>query len=313
MWDRDRATSVSNERMLVCGVDENGLGPRLGPLVATAATIQVKAYNSEKLQRLGARAGVGDSKQHSAFGRMAKAESLTLALTEQALGRPAKDADDLFEALTLEGRLGLRAPCPGGETERQCWSAPLPLPAFGGDPAVGQAMLDELKSGGVQVRRIRTTLACASRINAALARGDSKLQVDLGLFEDLLLDARSAERRNLLALCGMVGGIRKYENYFRRLSPSGKGDGPQAYKVPKLGEVRFEVKADDRHLPVGLASMVGKVVRELAMRRIVLFYQGHNDKLRDVSGYHDSVTKEFVEKTTKLRRRLKIQPNCFER
>ena len=299
--------------MLVCGVDENGLGPRLGPLVATAATIEVAKYDAEKLQSLGAHAGVGDSKQHSAFGRMAKAESLTLALTETALGRPARDADDLFEALTLEGRLGLRAPCPGGETERQCWSAPLPLPSFGGDPEVGRDMLKELKSSGVRVRRIRTTLACASTINAALARGESKLQVDLGLFEDLLLDARSAQQRNLLALCGMVGGIRKYENYFRRLTPKGKGVGECAYLVPQLGEIRFEVKADDRHLPVGLASMVGKVVRELAMRRIVLFYQGHNQALRDVSGYHDPVTREFVEETVKLRRRLKIQPTCFER
>ncbi|MFT5359483.1 MAG: ribonuclease HII [Polyangiales bacterium] len=299
--------------MLVCGVDENGLGPLLGPLVATAATIEVSKYDAVKLQALGASAGVGDSKQHSAFGRMAKAESLTLALTEKALGRPARDADDLFEALTLEGRLGLRAPCPGGQTEKQCWSAPLPLPAFGGDPIVGHAMLDELKAGGVRVRRVRTTLSCASRINTALAQGDSKLQVDLGLFEDLLLDARGAERKNLLALCGMVGGIRKYENYFRRLSPKGKGQGAQAYMVPKLGEVRFEVKADDRHLPVGLASMVGKVVRELAMRRIVLFYQSHDTKLRDVSGYHDPVTKEFVEQTQKLRRRLKIRQACFER
>ena len=59
--------------------------------------------------------------------------------------------------------------------------------------------------------------------------------------------------------------------------------------------------------------MVGKVVRELAMRRIVLFYQGHDKTLRDVSGYHDPVTKDFVDKTQKLRRKLKIQSSCFAR
>ena len=300
-------------RVHVVGVDENGLGPRLGPLIATAATIEVKRYDREKLAALASEAGIGDSKQTSAFGKMAEAESLVLAVFEDAEQRAPTHFDDLLEGMALDGPLILRNRCPGGQTESQCWSAAMPLPAFGGSLERGREMLGSLRKGGVRVKRVRTQIACAAFINDALAAGESKLKVDLGLFERLVLDARRATGHDLTAICGMVGGIRSYQNYFRHFAKPKALRDACAYAVPDVGEVRFEVKADDRHLPVALASMVGKVMRELAMARIVRFYQGHDKSLRDVSGYHDPVTAGFVYSTTKLRKRLRIVGECFER
>lgn len=73
------------------------------------------------------------------------------------------------------------------------------------------------------------------------------------------------------------------------------------------------MKADATDPIVGIASMVGKYVRELLMSRIVTFYQEKNPELRPASGYHDSVTKAFVDETTQLRRRLQIRESCFRR
>lgn len=299
----------------IVGVDENGLGPRLGPLVATAATIEVARYDAEPLRALGAKLGVGDSKQHSAFGKMAHAEGLVLALASTR-GRPPSSADELLATLSLDGLLALRSPCPDPTTARPCWEKNLALPAFGGDVAVGRAMLASLREGGVEVRRVRTTLACAGVFNTWIAGGKNKLALDLHLFERLLLDARRSSRGPLHAVCGMVGGLRRYAPHLSQLGAVRvlvEEKGASRYEAASVGTVDFEVKADDRHLPVGLASMVGKYVREIAMARLVGWYRDEDPTLPDASGYHDPVTRRFVEGSEALRRRLPVADACFER
>ncbi len=135
------------------------------------------------------------------------------------------------------------------------------------------------------------------------------------MFERLVLDARRATKRNLVAYCGMVGGIRAYENYFERFEDVARqaDDDHEVFQVARVGQVRFEKKADDRHLPVAIASMVGKVVRELTMGRIVRYYRDRDEAIGKASGYHDPVTARFVDGTQHTRRRLNVATDCFER
>ncbi len=291
------------------------MGPRLGPLVATAVSLELRRYDPARLRRRGEALRMGDSKRFGAFGRMGELEGLTLALAERAAGRPIRDADALLDALGLDGLPGLRAPCPGGATTAQCWT-PLPLPAFGGDADEGRARLAKLEGRALRVRRVRTVWACAGTLNAAMEAGVGKLDVDLRLFERLLIDARTALGEPLDARCGMIGGLRRYAPRFHHLEGAevlSEVKGTSRYRVPGLGTLSFEVKADDRHLAVGLASMVGKVVREIAMHRIVAHYRAFDDTLRPASGYHDPVTRAFIVATAPHRRRLRIAPPCFER
>ena len=300
------------------GVDENGLGPRLGPLVATSCTLHLREIDPKKTHVLGERLGIVDSKVSAGFGAMAHAEGLALAIAEDALGRPPKDADDVLAALSLDGALALRAPCPA-KTHAQCWSA-LPVPAFGGSLAHGRDLLRSLSASKSQVRiaRVRTAILCVKTYNEALVLRSSKLVVDLELFERLVLDARQAARRDVLATCGMVGGIRKYTSRFQRFDVARttmleEVKGRSAYRIEGVGEVAFEVDADAHALPVAIASMVGKYIRELCMARLNQYYRGHDPSLSPVSGYHDPVTARFVEATRLLRKRLEIEPGCFER
>ena len=305
--------------MYVVGIDENGLGPRLGPLVATAITLEVGRYDAAKLRRRGLGLGITDSKQSSGFGRMAFAEGLALALVARLAGEAPRDADGLLEALSLDSPLELRSPCPDSSTARQCFGEALTLPAYGGDVEAGREALARLEGRGtLRIVRARTALRCVGTLNSELRAGTSKLAVDLHLFERLLLDARSGARADVEAYAGMIGGIRDYPKFARHVPAAAYRDaelvrGRLSYRVDGVGAIRFEVDADATHLPVALASMVGKYVREVTMDRIARFYRSIDPGLPAPSGYHDKVTARFVDGTEPHRRRLRIANACFLR
>jgi hypothetical protein len=66
-------------------------------------------------------------------------------------------------------------------------------------------------------------------------------------------------------------------------------------------------------LLVGLASLVGKYLRELLMGHIVDRYRETDATLPRASGYHDPVTARFVLETATIRRQQEIPDICFER
>jgi ribonuclease HII len=301
--------------MFVVGVDENGLGPLLGALISTAVTVEVPAYDAASLRALGLASGLTDSKKSGGFGRMARCESVALALAESLAGRRIADVDVFLGAISEVGVVSLRAPCPE-RAGPQCWSEPLALPAYGGSAVEGHALLAGLVEAGVAVRRVRSAIACAGVLNAQLDRGVNKLAVNLAAFERLILDGRARAGEDLLAVCGMIGGIRKYDAHFRHFvlaRAEEQGGGVSAWRVPGVGAVRFVVDADDGHLPVALASMVGKYVREVTMERVVRFYRARVPGLPAASGYHDPVTRRFVAGTAGERVALGIVDDCFAR
>jgi hypothetical protein len=64
---------------------------------------------------------------------------------------------------------------------------------------------------------------------------------------------------------------------------------------------------------VGMASLVGKWVRDLLMDRVVRYHRLHNENLPAASGYHDPVTTRFIEATALSRKARELPDNCFER
>jgi ribonuclease HII len=305
--------------MLVMGVDENGLGPRLGPLVATSVVLETRRYARAALCERGLALGLTDSKEAGGFGRMGFTESVALALLKRGGAGCPGSADGLLDRVSPGSRQRLRSCCPNDPTADQCWTVDLPLPVFGGDESYGEALLDRLVGrSSLRVVDVQSRVACAGELNTKLAAGKNKLAVDLELFEDLISFARVRHGSPLLAVCGMIGGIRDYASRLsrfedHRVEPLGSRRGQRRYMVDDVGEVRFEVDADARHLPVALASIVGKYVREICMRRIGEFYRQGDPGLKLASGYHDPVTTRFIEATESSRRQLGIAPNCFRR
>ena len=305
--------------MLVMGVDENGLGPRLGPLLASSVVLELPRYARAPLCERGLALGLTDSKQTGGFGRMGFTESVALALVERDGHGLPTSADALLDRISPRTRQQLRDCCPDDSTAAQCWSVDLPLPLFGGDPTYGRGLVDQLIGrSSLRIVDVQSRVACAGVLNAKLGRGRNKLAVDLELFEDLIASVHGRHGSPLLVVCGMIGGIRDYASRFaefdrERVETLRSRRGQRRYTVDGVGEIRFEVDADARHLPVALASIVGKYLREICMHRIGEFYRQDCPGLKLASGYHDPVTTRFIEATERSRRRLGVVSDCFRR
>ncbi len=223
----------------------------------------------------------------------------------------------LLRSLSLDDDGMLRALCDGHE--RQCWSeegegfvAP--------DALVGEVRrdLERLAARGIAVERAALVVVCTRRLNDELARGRSRFDVDLHAMERLALAIRAHEDGDLHVTCGKVGGYDRYGPAFGPLAGRlhavvVEGRARSEYAIPGLGRLSFVRDADDRHLLVSMASLVGKWARDLLMARVVRYHREHDAGLPDASGYHDPVTARFVEASRLARRARSLPDHCFER
>ena len=320
-------TDSSHEGWRYCvGADENGLGPRLGPMSVTAVLARVSP-NGEKVIKRKPRGGLakrlGDSKGLVAHGDCSLAEAWTRALVARGNGKHRRDAspDDVLDAVTLDDRSALTKPCPK-DVKPQCWRTDgetFTDPEEMGDMLkVVSRDLDRLAKRGVQIVAVRSVVVCTRRLNEAVAIGKSRFVVDLNAMERLVLAFRDMAGQDVDAVCGKVGGFGEYGKVFGPLSGRlhavlQEGRARSAYRFPGVGEIAFVRDSDASNMLVGLASLVGKYVRELMMHRIVHHYQQQVADLPVVSGYHDPVTAQFVLSTEALRKRRKVPHDCFER
>lgn len=309
------------------GADENGLGPRLGPMVVTAVLARVtgdgfavagKSPKGALAERL------GDSKKLVSHGDIELGEAWTRALVARGCGRDpagsqaATTPDALIHSVSVDDRGELRSPCPS-HVEPQCWSHG--EEGFAAPQKLVSALskdLDRLAAKGVEIMAVRSVILCTSRMNDALLAGRNRFVLDLHAMERLILELRALSGADVHAVCGKVGGFGKYSGAFGPLggrlhSVIEEGRKRSAYHFPGVGEIAFVQDSDASDLCVAMASMVGKYLREALMARIVRFYRGAEPGLPDASGYHDPVTNVFVEGTVQLRRKRDVPETCFER
>lgn len=309
------------------GADENGLGPRLGPLIVTAVLARV-APAAERVVSRPARGALakrlGDSKALLAHGDVALGEAWTRALVERGCGNRASEQgppgspDDLVRAISLEPEDALRKPCPK-HVEAQCWSSS--GESFEAPDRLVRTIgrdLDRLAAKGIEVQAVRSSILCTKRLNTDVDEGKSRFVSDLHAMERLVLDLVDHAGEEVHAVCGKVGGFGKYLPVLGplqgRLSVTlDECRSKSSYRFPGVGVLSFVQDADASDLLVSLSSMVGKYLREMLMARVVRFYRAEQPELADVSGYHDPVTAGFVSATALSRRRRRVPERCFER
>lgn len=304
------------------GLDENGLGPRLGPMIVTVARAQVDEAGAARFGRKlprAIRADLDDSKQLVSCHDYSLAEAWARVMMARETGVDPLTPSVLVEHLAGPSAADLQTLCPS-QTRAQCWTSEGELWKSSDEQRARVAgHLEALDERGITLCSVRSEIVCTGKLNALKGQGVHRFAADLHAMERLILRERETAPEPIEAVCGKVGGIGKYDPFFGPLAGRlhmtlEEGQAKSSYYFPGLGTLHFVRDADAHDPLVMLASLVGKYLRELLMARVARFYRAAVDEdCQEPSGYHDPVTARFVEQTAKLRKKLRIAQDCFER
>ncbi|MEO0140063.1 MAG: hypothetical protein ABIM88_00760 [candidate division WOR-3 bacterium] len=222
--------------MRISGLDENGLGPRFGPLMVTGVLIE--AENESRALLSNHSGPVDDSKR--IFKRdpksYAKGEAIALGILRNAGMNPV-DTED------LRRELGLPEDLPLPRTRLPIWCSDGELPLMGirvlgiATRAISPRELNE-------ANKFSRTVSSMIEIGQKLAPSD-------------------------LCVLGKVGGRRFYSSFLwarlgeETLIISEKHE--ESRYIAGSREWRFVQDADRLWLPVAMAGIIGKYIRELSM------------------------------------------------
>lgn len=302
------------------GIDENGLGPQLGPMIVTAVMARVGPGANRKLQAGGGgflHERLGDSKALVDCHDVALGEAWARAVC--AIEAPAPQRPrELFDALSQRTLGELQARCPQQGLE-QCWGdADEEFEATAKQLKQASRDLRALQRRGIEVVWARSMVVCVRQLNEARRAGIGRFHSDLHAMEELILAARGRADEDPWFVCGKVGGLQSYVPAFSKLGDRlhvvlEERREESVYRFPGLGTVSFVRDADGDDPLVALASLIGKYLRELTMRRIIRHYRARDPELAQASGYNDPVTARFVKATLRLRKELSVPDDCFRR
>lgn len=295
---------------LVAGIDEAGFGPLLGPLVVTAAGISLPEDRldadlwdllggivSKKPSRRGQAVAIADSKAVFHRGGKDALVPLERGVLSMLAARGVKPA-------SLRALLKAIAPSIPPQLDRYPWYAgadlPLPRQADATDIALtGNAVACAMKDAGLTLSAMRSEVILAGEYNRIVAatRNKSVTLFDINsrllyyLWPKLWADGDGASR----IYADRLGGRMRYLQPLQRVlehcafTVIEETEARSGYRIddgPRRAELYYGVKFDRRHLPVALASMVSKYLRELLMEMVNAWWAARVPDLAPTAGYY---------------------------
>lgn len=293
---------------VLIGTDEAGYGPNLGPLVITAVTWILPDGNqpsdlsdllgdviSEKADRQYRTLQIADSKQVYQAGKSLQNLELGVLAFLRTMGIQPRSLSDLGTYLaSLQFESGYRALCGGPDLDDMA------LPA-----TECQAVLDDitvrlsdaLAKVGIVCTRIESRIMFAEEFNtlvdAAGSKGVVLSEATLKLVRNAVDAARSGahtvQAESGWVVCDKHGGRNRYDALISdafddELVFRIKESRPSSlYRASNL-EFCFRTRAEEM-MPVALASMVSKYVRELTMGQFNRYWQSQVPDVKPTKGY----------------------------
>ncbi len=309
---------------VIAGIDEAGLGPLLGPLVVSATAFAVPDESADvsmwhllagtvcrRPAKRRSPIAIADSKKlYSGLRGPVGLEHLergVLSMLAAAGERPN----------SLVGLLKRLAPSAVKQVGEYSWYAQpaLPLPHAITPTSValsGKALADGMSKVGLSLLTMRCQPVFAGEFNRMIRATNNKSVTLFDVTCRLLMYLwRSLPGGQIRVHVDRHGGRTYYLQALQRVFPScqfkvlEENETCSAYHLAgpdRNMEISFHVDCEDQYLPVALASMISKYVRELFM---MLFNRYWAEQVRDLAptaGYYTDARRFFAEIGPAIRR-----------
>jgi len=288
---------------VLVGIDEAGFGPILGPLVVSSSTFLLPRSLLEadlwrilrksvgnKRSRLAGRLLIADSKKaYNKREGIKHLERTVLACLRWLDKKPAT----LAELLTLL--------CPDclERLNDYPWykgAGSYCLSADASDVAIASDVLaDDLASNGIKLPELRSCCLDVAYYNKMVSSVKNKASVLFTATSQLIKRAYdNYGSDDLQIIVDRQGGRVHYRRILQRMFAGmelrilRESPAASSYELQADGKgmrLHFVVGADERFLPVSLASMVSKYLRELLVYNINRYFVGFNADLKLTAGY----------------------------
>ena len=301
---------------ILAGIDEAGLGPVLGPLVMCASVFEVPdelvdqplwdtlaPAVARKAKRKSTALAIGDSKK--LFKRKSPKALLNL---ERAILACLATNDKRPE--TLGDLLGVITSGGAARAEEYPWYRPaevaLPRALSATDVSLsGNALSVAMKNAGVRMRGIRAECVFVGEFNRLIRATRNKSTAALGVtlrlvqylwgrltsgFMHIHIDRQGGRMRYLSALERAFEGCG-----FKILREDPDCSAYEMSDAGRTARITFSVGGESAHMPIALASMTAKYLREIFMELFNSFWAQHVGDLAPTAGYYTDGRRFFAQ------------------
>ena len=293
--------------LIYAGIDEAGYGPMLGPLcVGCTAFVLEDADPAAGAPNLWSilgdavcrsksdgrkRIAIDDSKKLKG-AKTSKTTHPLKHLERAVLAFAAPEGDLPADDAALFERLGVRV----ADRPWYASTTALPLGQSGEELHIASARLHRaMDSAAARCRLLHCEAIDAQTFNEGVQRMGRKSNVNFGAAMRLA-DAvwRAWPRDHPRVIVDRQGGRTHYLRQLQMTWPEAhirivaESEEVSRYRLDRGGSlltISFRQESETRHLPVALASMIAKYVRELLMLRLNRFFTGHMPELKPTAGY----------------------------
>lgn len=288
---------------VLVGIDEAGFGPILGPLTVSSSAFSIPYHFlksdlweilrkslSNRRKRLAGRLLIADSKKAYSKSLGIKHLERTVLTALKCLGQEPATLIELMELLCPSCLDRLSA----YPWYKDAGSYPLLLDAA--DKEIASAVLaDDLASNGMELLELKSCCLDVAYYNQMVAAVKNKANVLFTATSRLIKRAYdNFAGEDLHIVVDRQGGRVHYRKNLQRMFGEmelrilRESPAASSYELTVNGRgmrLHFVVGADERFLPVSLASMTSKYLRELLIGNINRYFTGFGADLRPTAGY----------------------------
>lgn len=308
------------KRKCIVGIDEAGYGPNLGPFVMSLVAMEVPT-NCEPWTAL---SGVVNKATKGAKGKWIVDDSKKVHVS----GSDATEIElqvvpwlgNHFAGMMMLADVWKSSVMSSEFAADEYVTLDTTWPVHGGVAGCGK-LNGAMLQADVALLHLRTVMIFPREFNQLIDQQDSKAAAPLTGIERLLKDAQKCDwfkqAEEVTIAVDRLGGRAKYWDYvqdiFSETFVSTVEEGLcSRYQAGEKISISFEVKADQNHFPVALASMISKYWREVLMGQFNAFFRIHLPEVKATAGYPEDA-KRFWKDVAAVREKLGLADEAWWR